>query len=265
MIFRRNARRICRTCGSQSRLEVLGDVAPTHHGTFHTTEFNLIYCPRCDTVYLDPAPTQNDLQVLYEDSLQFSDEHYTAPGQVEKILEFYTHCLHVHKLLPGNHARVLEVGAGYAWVSRAAKNLEPGSVTVAQDISAECAASCPWVDRYHVGALENMPACAPFDLVSMTHVIEHMTAPLAMLKSVAERLKPGGKLFVTAPFRPSGWRPGQGIAAWKDYSLLHVPAHITYFSRKWFEQAAPRLGMRLMHWNEEHEEGQAFETILERV
>jgi len=265
MFFKRFTNPRCRTCGKRSSLQDLGQVAPTHHGTFHTSKFSLVYCPRCETVFLTPAPTPEDLRVLYQDSDQFSDDHYTAADQVEKILEYYDASLTGHRLLPGNHTRVLEIGAGFAWVSRASKNLDPTTVTVAQDLSSECATRCDWVDLYHVGPLAQMPPQASFDLISMTHVIEHLVNPRAMLEDICLRLSPHGKLFVTAPYRPRNWEPGKGIEAWRDYTFLHVPAHVTYFSRKWFEQVAPRLGMRILHWDDNHAEGEAFELVLERT
>jgi hypothetical protein len=44
-----------------------------------------------------------------------------------------------------------------------------------------------------------------------------------------------------------------------------VPAHVTYFSRKWFEQMAPRHGLAVAHWDASHENGQAFELVLRRA
>ena len=264
MFFRRQADTRCRACGEKSHLSTVGDVAPTHPGPFHTAEFSLILCPECESVYLDPAPDTDDLRVLYEESVQFADDHYTSPEQVARILEYYGSAIRNLGLLPDRNARVLEIGAGFAWVSRASKDASPSCKTVAQDVSAECAERCSWVDRYHVGSLEEMPQMEPFDLASMTHVIEHLVEPEAMLRSVSQRLKPAGKLFVTAPYRPTGWKPGKGIEPWKSYSYLHVPAHVTYFSRQWFTRVAPRHGMRVVHWDARHEDGQAFELVLQR-
>jgi len=264
MSFTQPANQSCRTCGEQSGLQDLGELAPTHPGAFHVSNFNLTYCPKCDSVYLEPAPTTNDLHVLYVDSVQFSSEHYTSPEQVEKMLAYYGGALRGHNLLPQSHSRVLEIGAGFAWVSRAAKDIDPTSVTVAQDLSEECATRCEWVDHYHVCPLDSMPPENSFDLISMTHVIEHLVDPKAVLKLLCSRLKKHGKLFITAPHRPKGWSPKQGIEPWKEYSYLHVPAHVTYFSLKWFELMAPQLGIRILHWDASHDDHQAFELVLER-
>lgn len=252
----------CRACGRRGHQRRLGEVAPTHPGAFHTQQFELVHCSRCDVVYLDPAPSAADLRVLYEESEQFTDPHYTDPERVAAILEYYEGALSRLDLLPADASRVLEIGAGLAWISRACKRLQPASVTVAQDVSAECAGECTWVDRYHVGTLATLDEREPFQLASMTHVIEHLVDPAAMLGEIAARLAPGGKLFVTAPYRPSGWQPGDDLAGWREYSYLHVPAHVTYFSRAWFEYVAARHGFEVAYWDASHEDGQAFELVL---
>jgi SAM-dependent methyltransferase len=264
MFFKRKVTSLCRACGEKSPLRDVGDVPATHPGPFHTSDFKLTHCPRCDSVYLTPAPTSDDLRILYEESVQFSDDHYTSPEQVERILEYYGGAVSGLQLLPSGESRVLEVGAGFAWVSRASKQAKPECVTVAQDASAECATRCDWVDQYHVGTLDSMPDLGHFDLASMTHVIEHLVDPGAMLGAIARRLKPGGKLFVTAPHRPTAWKPDEGVGKWLEYSYLHVPAHVTYFARSWFDRIAPRHGLQVVHWDAQHENGQVFELVLQR-
>jgi 2-polyprenyl-3-methyl-5-hydroxy-6-metoxy-1,4-benzoquinol methylase len=222
-------------------------------------------CPRCEVVFLDPAPTAEDLRTLYEESDQFDDPHYTDPARVADVLEYCTSAIRRHDLQPPPGGRVLEIGAGYAWVSRACKALDDSVATTAQDVSAEVSRKCAWVDHYHVGELATLADRTPFDLAAMTHVIEHLVDPAAMLGAISSRLARGGKLFVTAPYRPTGWNAGAGIAGWREYSYLHVPAHVTYFSRTWFEAVAPRHGLEVAHWDASHEGGQAFELVLERA
>lgn len=251
----------CRLCGKR-RTVVIGSVAPTHPGTFATRDFVLRHCRQCHVVYLDPLPTADDLKVLYEGSVQFSDAHYTDPIQVEKILDYYSTAIKNRGLLPEAQGRVLEVGAGLAWVSRACKKMNPHVVTVAQDVSGECAQTCPWVDRYFVGILDALPERGPYHLISLTHVIEHLADPADMLRRLATLLAPNGRIFITAPFRPTNWSLAQGIVPWRSYSYLHVPAHITYFSRCWFEEYTGVPGLRVASWDDSHENGQAFELVL---
>lgn len=253
----------CRMCGGRGIVR-LGPVAPTHPAEFHTRDFGLVHCHRCDVVYLDPLPTPADLALLYEQSVQFSDDHYTDSGQVARILDYYDTAVRTLGLLPAAGGRMLEIGAGLAWVARVCKAQDASIHTVAQDVSGECAGHCAWVDRYFVGAVDALDDREPFHLVSLTHVIEHLADPVTMLRSISALLAPGGRVFVTAPFRPDGWKPKQGLAPWRDYSYLHVPAHITYFSRKWFARQAPACGLELEHWDASQDQGQAFELVLRR-
>ncbi len=253
----------CRLCGKRGA-STIGPVATTHPGNFEIKEYSLVRCSACETVYLHPLPTPADLSLLYEESVQFSSDHYTDPEQVRKILDYYETELTSLSLLPAGPCRLLEIGAGRAWVSHAAKNQNPQANTVAQDVSGECAAACTWVDTYFVGTIDTLTDRGPYDLVSLTHVIEHLANPAAMLKSIAALLVRGGKVFITAPFRPVGWTASAGIELWRTYSYLHVPAHITYFSKRWFARQASALGLEIVHWNAKHEEGQAFALVLQK-
>jgi len=251
----------CRMCGRHG-ITIVGSVPLTQHGAFDTEDYLLQHCPKCEIVYLDPLPSAHDLKLMYEESDQFTDEHYTAPERVSAILEFYDSALRDLQLMPPDGGKSLEVGAGFAWVSRACKARESGVITVAQDVSAECAQKCPWVDHYFVGSLEAISQRGPFHLISLTHVIEHLPDPAAMLRQVDSLLAPNGKVFITAPYRPSGWSRTQGIQPWLTYSYLHVPAHITYFSRRWFEKNARAFAIEF--WDATAEDGQAFTLVLRK-
>lgn len=252
----------CRACGCNARPTIVGQLAPTHPGPFHKDSFRLLHCLECDVIYLDPPPDEDDLKALYEVGTQFDDAIYTDPSRVKEILTYIEDAARRHDLLPAG-GRLLEVGAGLAWMSRVAKKLERNVTTFAQDVSTEARDACPWVDHFHIGPLSTL-AAGSFDAVSMTHVIEHVVEPQKVLAEVSSRLRPGGKVFVTAPHRPKGWQPDQGLGPWLEYSYLHVPAHIHYFSDRWFRMEAPRHGLRVAHWESFHDDGQAFELLLVR-
>jgi hypothetical protein len=90
---------------------------------------------------------------MYQDNGQFGSAVYHAPERVSAALEYYGSCYHrMLDILPRteNH-RLLEIGSGLAWMSRAGKLHGANLLTVAQDITDECVAECFWVDRYIVG------------------------------------------------------------------------------------------------------------------
>jgi 2-polyprenyl-3-methyl-5-hydroxy-6-metoxy-1,4-benzoquinol methylase len=253
----------CAACGqSTTPPEVIGDVAPTQAGQFSVNVFRLAHCPVCEVIRLEPTPTSDDLRLMYEESIQFADATYTDPERVAAILEYYGTCLDNHQLTPGPGEASLEVGAGLAWVSRAIKQREATAITWAQDVTRECADACTWVDHYAVGQMSLLDPEQRFRLISLTHVIEHLADPRSALCDLAARLHPDGRLFITAPYRPTDWLPGDAIDAWQNYSYLHVPAHISYLSQRWFELVAAQCGLQVLHWDAGHEQGQAFEAVL---
>ena len=256
----------CQACGQSSQsLQTIGPVPQTHTGGLSTKAYHLDYCPICEAVRLLPTPTSDDLRLMYEESVQFvGDPTYTDPQRVADILAYYGVCLDNHQMTPAAGEASLEVGAGLAWVSRAVKQREPAAITVAQDVTSECIGDCPWVDDYRVGELDRLEPERRYRLISLTHVIEHLVDPAAILVRLATLLQDNGRLFITAPYRPTGWEPGQSIAAWLEYPYLHVPAHISYLSRAWFELIGSRCGLRVLYWDASHEDGQAFELVLGR-
>jgi len=259
--------RRCPACGARwTNLQRLGTVAVTQDGHFSRDRFGLVHCRRSDLVYLDPLPEPGDFAEMYGGA-QFGSDEYTSERRVAAMLEYYETCIGRHFRVAGfPRFRLLEIGAGLAWVSRALKRVAPESVTHAQDVSTECAVQCPWVDEYTVGSVEDVAGRrpGPYQAISLTHVIEHLPDPVATLGVLATLLDERGVILVTAPHRPSSWTVEQGIGPWLVYSYLHVPAHITYFSEKGLAEAAAKAGLEMRFWEASSEEGQAFEAVLGR-
>ena len=137
-------------------------------------------------------------------------------------------------------------------ISLAAKLLDCRTVAVAQDISPEAAESCPWVDHYLVGALESkedeIQGLGPYDVISMTHVIEHLPNPVHVLRLCSNWLSERGTIFVTAPSQPVGWNDSSPFEIWKNWEYNHTPAHLQYFSRRSLEQCSLQSGLQLLKY-----------------
>ena len=257
-------------CGASGRrLRVIGTLATTGSIVFERDRYELVECRGCDLVFLSPQPSDEDLRRIYLQSSQFDDALYVDEARVHAILEYMTSCLMrilARARRPANaRLSILEVGAGLAWMGRAAKALNAQSATTAQDISPEAVNRCPWIDAYvHGDAFDaRLDARAPYDVISMTHVIEHLVDPLAIVRRCVGLLAPRGVILITAPHRPIGWRSGStDTSMWNAYSYTHVPAHIQYFGRRSMQAFARKAGCELAYWNADSEEGQAFEAWI---
>ena len=90
-----------------------------------------------------------------------------------------------------------------------------------------------------VGTIEDHPyPASTFDLVTLTHVIEHVHDPVALLTECRRILKPGGKLVVHTPnFQSFGYSIYGD--AWRG---LEPPRHLHVFSLKSLRQLLERSG-----------------------
>ena len=242
----------------------MGELENTAGFALSRERFTLVRCGCGALVYISPTPTDADFKAMYVDHGQFGME-YTDPARVAAIVEYMGGCFDRLAARVGQPGalQVLEVGAGLAWMCRVAKSRDPRHVTVAQDVSPEAVGACPWADDYVQGPIGDarVAARAPYHVVSMTHVIEHVPDPVAIVRSCARMLHPDGLVFITAPHRPAGWREGD-LEAWRRYSYNHVPAHLQYFSEASMTRLAEAAGLRLVHWSHAHEGGEAFEAWL---
>ena len=232
-------------------------------------KYHLILCPSCQLIYLSPLPEKEVFDDLYIGSMQFVDcTHYTGK-RAELAMQYYKD--RVNELLKRIDARdkalrVLEIGSGLSWVSRAVNTIDSQAVTVAQDITAEAVEICKWVDHYFVGELASrlpdIERFGPYQIISMTHVIEHLPDPIEILRICREVLDENGIVFITAPYRPNGWNEGDPMARWQEWSYNHVPAHLQYFNEQSMKRCAERAGLAVHYFDTTSEDGQVFEAWL---
>jgi SAM-dependent methyltransferase len=260
--------RPCPVCG-KSRARTIGQLKTNFHLSLSETEWNFVQCQYCELLYISPEPSATDLRTIYVESGQFDDPVYTDPGRVALIIEYMSGCFKGVVERSGHResdaVAVLEVGAGLAWMCRAAKSVNPDNVTIAQDISPEAVHKYPWVDLYILeGMLDTrIDQRAPYDVISLTHVIEHLVDPVAAIRRCKSLLRQHGVIFITGPHRPTGWRDTTSdIALWEKYSYNYVPAHIQYFSMKSMRVLSEQAGCTLDYWSHLHEGGQTFEAWL---
>ena len=246
----------------------IGELATTMAIALSRSRYTLTRCGCGQLLYLSPPPSPSDLHAMYVAHDQFGDE-YTDPRRAASIVDYMTDALEriaATRRWPRERAlAILEVGAGLAWMCRAAKARNPACVTVAQDVSPEAATRCAWVDRYVQGSVDDprLDGHAPYDVISLTHVIEHVVDPVAALRRCLALLREGGIVFVTAPYRPRGWRDdAPDLRRFEAYSYNHVPAHVQYFAEGSMRRLVAAAGGRLAHWSQAHDGGQAFEAWI---
>ena len=266
--------RACPSCDNSS-LDKIREIGSLYSGndTF-PKPFYLVECLTCSLIYLHTAPSKAELESLYTEISQFDSWEYSEE-RTRAIVDYYSS---VYKnLIAANPnfaqknerelaPKILEVGAGLAWMSRAVKEASPRAVTICQDISEEALNQATWADEYLIGDLEAlMPKLEKhggFQIISMTHVIEHLLDPLSVLRQLRPLLAKDGLILITTPHRPIGWKNESPFVLWRDWSYCHTPQHLQYYNRKSMETLAARAGYKIHTFDDTQDSGQAITAWL---
>jgi SAM-dependent methyltransferase len=260
-IFKSKSKRPCPAC-DRKRAYSIGTFPPNAPGKY-SQNFDLLACA-CGSVFQSPLPTDLDFETLYQMNSQFDSPEYEDKEKIMNVIDFMTGRL---EFIMREHnfpetLSILEVGAGYAWMCRSAVQILPLSFRVAQDVTNEVSDKTPWVNQYLVSdfKFDNGDFVGKFDLISLTHVLEHISNPKEYLSLLRNYLTTDGVIFITMPHRPIG--NIKSIDSWNDWSYHHVPAHLQYFNRNSLNHLLTGTGLAISFWDETSENGQASELHL---
>ena len=140
-------------------------------------------------------------RVIYDRMAELDEVHwwYRARRRVlAKLIE--------REIRPSENARILEVGCGTGhnvlMLRRFGKvdavEIDADARAVAEKRLGQAVGSAPLPD---LSGVEE----GAYDMVALLDVLEHVADDRAALRSLARRLKPGGKLLLTVPAHPWMW------------------------------------------------------------
>ena len=129
---------------------------------------------------------------------------------------------------------VLEVGPGMGVFAGHWLRSHPGTHYWAIESDRSCHEALSILGVQLLESSAAMPAGQLVDLVVMSHVLEHITRPLQALNAIAERLRPGGVLFLEVPCRDF------------EHKRLDEP-HVLFFDKAPMRTLLERLGFDRIH------------------
>lgn len=198
----------------------------------------------CGCVWLDPCPLENEIYKAYqnyythEGVLDACNYHLAQLSSSSKLtLQLFRKALKLtgihkkrrkywlHHLERGN-GRLLEIGCGDG--SRLAALRELGWRVEGQEIDPKAVQHCLTKGlQVHEGSLESLTIEeGSFDIILMSHVLEHVHRPKEFLKICFRLLKPGGRLVLSTPNANS-----LGHKIYRHYwRPLEAPRHIIVYT-----------------------------------
>jgi 2-polyprenyl-3-methyl-5-hydroxy-6-metoxy-1,4-benzoquinol methylase len=235
--------------------------APVLTGTdllFETTSqtFTLNSCASCRCLFLNPLPGDDEIARFYPAQYWWNA---AGPGLLKTLESIYRRiALHDHVSFisgaaagerRGREKDLLDVGCGSGTLMGLLK--ERGFRPVGVDFSAEAAKVAAQENGVRVVVGSLVDAAFPdesFDLVTLFHVMEHVTNPREVLAEVARILKPGGAVILQVPNIDS-WQFRIFGAKWYG---LDIPRHVIDYSKDAMLKLLNESGflpVRVRHFN----------------
>lgn len=217
----------------------------------HPGEYSVARCARCGFMSTTPRLEESDLPELYsryyprrkatpEDVRRSAADMAIATARGRLRARAITGQWAAHyEVSPG--MRVLDYGCGDCASLLEIRSLgaEPYGIEVDPNVR-------PLADalgvRVHVGPIATLPEPdASFDAVTLSQVIEHVTDPEGLLRSLYAKIRRGGMIVLTTPNARSLSRRLLG-SRWLHW---HIPFHQNHFEARVLEELLARVGFRV--------------------
>jgi len=231
--------------------------APALVGTdflFESTSktFTLYSCEACRCLFLHPMPDSREIERFYPADYWWNARRSGGLKKLESVyrkLALRDHIAFITKAAGDRGVDVLDVGCGSGTLLGLLKHR--GFGVTGLDFSAEAAAIAKAENGVDVavGSLEeaHFPA-ESFDVVTLFHVMEHVTNPRLVLAEVSRVLKPNGVAILQVPNIES-WQFKIFGARWYG---LDIPRHVIDYSRNSMLKLLADSGFvvnRIRHFN----------------
>jgi SAM-dependent methyltransferase len=218
----RRAAETCVLCGLATTL-LYDDCTDFEY--FMTAPGDLYRCSSCGLVAMEPMPTRAELPGLYPADY----ENFSGPrNPVARLLlaRYQRRQADIcRKHLPPD-GRILEIGCatGDVLAELAGEYPVVHGVELSEDA---CEVARARGLEVFCGTLEEFATDQQYDVVFMSHVIEHGLDPVETVAIIERLLAPGGVLYLETPNVGS-----LDARVWKQrWGLIHYPRHLYLFDR----------------------------------
>lgn len=273
----------CPVCGEHASMPMYDGLTDNVFGTAPGT-WSLKRCMKCASGYLTPRPTPASIDRAYEGYYTHAADDHPLVRPIGRIRSFLhaginsyhnrhydtgrspsstwgrwvvtlipslrsaadAVCRHLPPL-PATGGHLLDIGCGNGGFLMLAQ--EAGWTAEGIDFDAEAVRTAQsrglTVQLGGIDVLDNR--LDRYDVITLSHVIEHVHDPASFLRRLLDLLKPGGTLWLETPNLSSlgSCRFGR---AWRG---LEPPRHLVLFNRSSLKQLLRSSGFRSLrqHWH----------------
>lgn len=198
------------------------------------------YCTSCGLGMTMPQPDDATLHALHSTQYYRNGEGVRFAWPVEWLVEGMRRwrIYRLSKIV--QIGRVLDIGCGSGRFLLALRDL--GWDVAGLELNDDTATPARSIHGLTVKTSLDAFTEDTFDLITITHVLEHIRDPHQMLADCVRLLKPGGVIAVAVPNIES-WQARLTRGCWFH---LDLPRHLWHFSETWLSKTFDCLGFGLL-------------------
>lgn len=266
----------CPVCGEAERRLMLSNLTDKVFNVAPGT-WQLWRCLKCESAFLDPRPTVDSIGLAYanyytHDASSHTKRDYASLGPIAKLRRQITNGYtrwrfsgqerpasalgvliaflfprkrkqinYQYRYLPpfpDKGGTLLDIGCGNGSFMARAKMCGWEVVGLEPDSEAAAVASDTGLTVHEAGVEYYNGQGKLFDVIMLSHVLEHVHEPVELLAACHRLLRPGGLLYLETPNINSFGYDRFGM----NWRGLEPPRHLVLFNRKSVSAAMRRVG-----------------------
>lgn len=208
-------------------------------------KFTLVECENCEFIFVNPRPSENELSAYYE-SPEYISHTATKKGLINllylKIRKFTLKRKFtlVNKYSTGKS--ILDIGCASGELLNEFKKNGWKTLGIEPNENARKSAAANYglqvEDESYLNKIEN----GTFDVISMWHVLEHVSNLSERMKQLSAIVKDDGIVVIALPNRNSY----DALYYEKFWAAYDVPRHLYHFTPENVELLFSRYGFKLL-------------------
>jgi 2-polyprenyl-3-methyl-5-hydroxy-6-metoxy-1,4-benzoquinol methylase len=264
----------CPVCGCDERSRLHSDLQDCAFGVA-PGNWSLFRCTGCASAWLDPRPTQSTIGLAYKSYYTHRIEDHSLVRRKGALRTFVHDALNGYRnarhglrrepamksgrwliplipslraavdaecrhlpMLPDHGGRLLDVGFGNGAFLKLAAEIGWSAEGIDFDPAAVEAAKSRGLNVRCAGVEELVDEPGSYDVITLSHVIEHVYDPPALLRAIYRLLRPGGLLWLETPNLDSLGHARFG----RNWRGLEPPRHLTLFCVDSLKSALTQAG-----------------------
>lgn len=273
----------CPVCGGQERTLLFADLTDRVFGVA-PGKWTLYRCASCKSAWLDPSPNRATIGKAYECYYtHIAEDDVAAQPRSSFIRQLHawqndyknrrygltrtpagfggrwlvsllpslrakadTQCRHLRRP-PTDGGRLLDVGFGSGGFLKIASEMGWDAEGIDFDPKAVEVARARGLNVRCASATDLSAYAEQYDVITISHVIEHVHDPLNLLRDLYRLLRPGGYLWLDTPNLSSLGAQRFG----RNWQALDPPRHLVLFTPSSLRMSLVKVGFQQInqHWH----------------